>query len=186
MATELKRNQFKEIVECIFNRWSALKLAVEHGMAKNGLQTALDFVDYVTDSCVLTNSKVSEEDLMDLLEDILDQEFDTVCQDQSTKEISNILLRYLELLNSGQLELIKSELTALSPCNNWIVKGNKINIIKDPEDDSSSGSDDEDMESDSTNNKDSNGPSTSGSTMQVEEEDVDPGWTIVKKGKRKN
>ena len=29
-------------------------------------------------------------------------------------------------------------------------------------------------------------PSTSGSTMQVEEEDLDPGWTIVKKGKRKN
>jgi hypothetical protein len=38
MSTELRRNQFKEIVECIFNRWSALKLAVEHGMAKNGLQ----------------------------------------------------------------------------------------------------------------------------------------------------
>lgn len=36
--TELRRSQFKEIVEQIFNRWSALKLAVEHGMAKNGLQ----------------------------------------------------------------------------------------------------------------------------------------------------
>lgn len=36
--TELRKNQFKEIVEHIFNRWSALKLAVEHGMAKNGLQ----------------------------------------------------------------------------------------------------------------------------------------------------
>ena len=125
---------------------------------------------------------------MDLLEDILDQEFDTICEDQSTKEISNILLRYLELLNSGQLELIKSELSALPPCNNWIVKGNKINIVKDPEDDSSSGSDDDDeeMESDNTNHTVQNGPSTSGSTMQVEEEDVDPGWTVVKKGKRKN
>lgn len=125
---------------------------------------------------------------MDLIEDILDQEFDTICEDQSTKEISNILLRYLELLNSGQLELIKSELSTLAPCSNWIVKGNKINIVQDPDDDDSSGSDDEEMESDSTNNiANSNiGPSTSGSTMQVEEEDVDPGWTVVKKGKRKN
>lgn len=145
-------------------------------------------MDYVTDSCVLTNSKIGEEDLMDLIEDILDQEFDTICEDQSTKEISNILLRYLELLNSGQLELIKSELSALAPCSNWIVKGNKINIVQDPDDDDSSGSDDEKMESDNTNNiAHSNiGPSTSGSTMQVEEEDVDPGWTVVKKGKRKN
>jgi hypothetical protein len=29
---------FREIVENIFNRWTALKLAVEHGMAKNGVQ----------------------------------------------------------------------------------------------------------------------------------------------------
>lgn len=36
------RPYFKEIVENIFNRWSALKLAVEHGMAgHNGLQVNL-------------------------------------------------------------------------------------------------------------------------------------------------
>ena len=123
---------------------------------------------------------------MDLLEDIMDQEFDTICEDESTKEISRILLRYLELLNSGQIELIKSELFALPPCNSWIVKGNKINIV---EDDDSSDSNDEEMESEATNNvvnHNEMGPSTSGSTMQVEEEDVDPGWTVVKKGKRKN
>jgi hypothetical protein len=31
-------NNFREIIEDIFNRWTALKLAVEHGMAKNGVQ----------------------------------------------------------------------------------------------------------------------------------------------------
>lgn len=36
------RPYFKEIVENIFNRWTALKLAVEHGMAgHNGLQVKL-------------------------------------------------------------------------------------------------------------------------------------------------
>lgn len=36
------RPYFKEIVENIFNRWSALKLAVEHGMAgHNGLQVQI-------------------------------------------------------------------------------------------------------------------------------------------------
>lgn len=37
MSMDLK-NCFREIVENIFNRWTALKLAVEHGMAKNGIQ----------------------------------------------------------------------------------------------------------------------------------------------------
>lgn len=38
MNAEVRKSQFKEVVENIFNRWSSLKLAVEHGMAKNGLQ----------------------------------------------------------------------------------------------------------------------------------------------------
>lgn len=32
---------FREIVENVFNRWTGLKLAVEHGMAKNGVQVKL-------------------------------------------------------------------------------------------------------------------------------------------------
>lgn len=41
MSTDIKP-YFKEIVENIFNRWTALKLAVEHGMAgQNGLQVKL-------------------------------------------------------------------------------------------------------------------------------------------------
>lgn len=42
MSVELK-SYFKEIVESIFNRWTALKLAVEHGMGgQNGLQVSLN------------------------------------------------------------------------------------------------------------------------------------------------
>lgn len=134
---------------------------------------------------MLGNTKVSEEDLNDLLEDILDQEFDTICEDESTKEVSRILLKYLELINSGQVEVIKSELSKLPPCNSWIVKGSKINIIRDAE---SSSSDESDEEMDTYNAPQQNHsvPSTSGSTMRVQEEDLDPGWTVVKKGKRRN
>ena len=43
------RPYFKEIVENIFNRWSALKLAVEHGMAgHNGLQVFNTFYNIVS------------------------------------------------------------------------------------------------------------------------------------------
>lgn len=42
MSLELKP-YFREIVENIFNRWTALKLAVEHGMGgQNGLQVIVN------------------------------------------------------------------------------------------------------------------------------------------------
>jgi pre-rRNA-processing protein TSR2 len=145
-------------------------------------------VNYVTDCC-LTNAKVDEDNLIELLEDIMDQEFDTICDDNSIKEISNLLIRYLKMLRDGQLEQIKLELSPLSVCDMWIVPGRKINFVTKPDDGSSTdeGSDDE-MEVGTeiaSSIKNVTSPSTSGSTMHVEEEDIDPGWTKVKGKKRK-
>ena len=128
---------------------------------------------------------------MDLLEEIMDQECDTILEDESIKEISVLLLRFLEMLKNNQLEAIQSELLRLLPCDQWITPGRKINIIS-PASDCSSDEDAEEMD-DKTNThslsvmNNSTSPSTSGSTMQVMEEDeVDPGWTVVQKGKRRN
>lgn len=54
MSAELKPF-FKDIVENIFNRWTALRLAVEHGMAgQNGLQVI--FLPRVVISKLFTHS----------------------------------------------------------------------------------------------------------------------------------
>lgn len=131
----------------------------------------------------MSNPKVSEEEIVDLLEDIMDQEFDTICDDNSIKEISGYLVKYLQMLLSRRVDDIRSELSLLPPCEKWIVQGRRINFVTKPDDESSSDDDDEEMESDVIDNTTS--PSTSGSTMQVEVEDIDPGWTIVKGKKRK-
>jgi pre-rRNA-processing protein TSR2 len=141
-------------------------------------------VNYVSESCT-SNPNVSESDLVDLLEDIMDEEFDTVCDDGSTKEISLVLVKYLRMLQQGKIEDIKQELNNLGPCQIWIRPGHRINYIKSPDSDSSSESDEE-MDVPSENQV--TGPSTSGSTIPMEEEDmaeVDPGWTVVKTKKRK-
>jgi pre-rRNA-processing protein TSR2 len=150
-------------------------------------QSAIELVNYINECC-LTNPKVDEENLQDLLEDIMDQEFHTVCDDNSPKEISMYLIKYLNMLKNGQMEQIRGELSQLPPCEIWIVAGRKINFVSKLEDESSSDDDDddEDMEtSDVKISKTSAAPSTSGSTMQVMEEDVDPGWTVVKTKKKK-
>lgn len=46
------RNSFKEVVSSMFNRWTALRLAVEHGMAgQNGLQVCSNNSDSTAWQC---------------------------------------------------------------------------------------------------------------------------------------
>lgn len=49
MAAEL-RSKYRSIVEEMFNRWTALRLAVEHGMhvENNGLQASSQFNNFLT------------------------------------------------------------------------------------------------------------------------------------------
>lgn len=136
----------------------------------------------------MTNAKVDEEDMIDLMEDIMDQEFTTICDDNSIKEISSLLIKYLNMLKNTQMEQIRLELSQLPPCQMWIVQGYKVNFVSKPDDESSTDEDDDDEMEGATITDNTTAPSTSGSTMQVEEEDVDPGWTVVKgsKGKKRN
>lgn len=121
---------------------------------------------------------------MDLLEDIMDEQFDTVCEDESIKEVSSVLIKYFDMAKNGSIDAVRSELAQLPPCNIWITKSFQVQRVQD---DSSSSDDDDEMTVDNhvgtpTNN--SMVPSTSGGTMDFEEEDPDPGWTLVKKGKK--
>lgn len=92
------------------------------------------------------------------------------------------------MLKSGNMEQIRVELSQLPPCDMWIVQGRQIKFISKPDDDSSSSEDEDEAMDDGgmTITENHSAPSTSGSTMQVEEEDIDPGWTRVGgKGKKK-
>lgn len=119
----------------------------------------------------------------------MDQEFHTICDDNSIKEISIHLVKYLKMLREGNLEQIRAEISLLPPCDMWIVQGKQINFVSSPDDESSSEDDDEDDQEmgncSMAVSENTTAPSTSGSTMQMEEEDVDPGWTVVKQKKRK-
>ena len=121
------------------------------------------------------------------MEDIMDQEFNSICDDNSIKEIAGYLVKYLKMLREGQIEQIRAELSQLPPCEMWIVQGRRINFVSKPDDESSSDEDDDDEMCDIgiKISENTTAPSTSGSTMQVEEEDVDPGWTVVKTHKKK-
>jgi pre-rRNA-processing protein TSR2 len=139
-------------------------------------QTAIEIMNYVTDYCI-KNSELHSDEIKELLEDIMDQEFNTICEDDSTNEISIHLMKFLQMLKEGRIQDVHTELLKLPACVMWIKKGNKITYVP-VDDDSDSSFDYDDSVAQNTQ-----GPSTSGSTTQMMEEDVDPGWTVVR-GKR--
>ncbi|XP_058451990.1 uncharacterized protein LOC131430796 [Malaya genurostris] len=184
------QGHFKEVVENIFNRWTALRLAVEHGMGGSlGVNTAIEIIDYIT--CFCTENKIDSHDLREVLEEIMDQEFETICEDESIDEISEILIRYLCLLKENKIEQVKTELSRLGPCEIWIKSGNRIQARTL---DDSSGSEDEEMDYQDQDMEplamigalgSSSTPSTHGSTSDFLEEDTEPGWTQVRNRRRK-
>ncbi|XP_055550641.1 uncharacterized protein LOC129733096 [Wyeomyia smithii] len=186
--------QFKEVVENILNRWTALRLAVEHGMGGAlGVNTAIEIIDYITCYCT-ENKKVDSCDLRDILEEIMDQEFQTICEDESIDEISDILIKHLNLLKEGKTEHVNAELSRLGSCEIWIRSDNRIKM--QPMDDSSESDEDDDndldqdMEIEPVSSARSSGgesltPSTQGSTSGFLEEEMEPGWTQVRNRRRR-
>ncbi|CAG9108317.1 unnamed protein product [Plutella xylostella] len=112
-------DDFKPIVDVVLNNWTALQLAVEHGMgAPGGKETAQLMSVYVARYCV--ENIVDVEDLEEVLEDLMDEEFETVCHDHSPREIATLLMKFLDLLKKGQNEEVLAQMAALPPCRMWL------------------------------------------------------------------
>uniref|UniRef100_A0A182NQX5 Pre-rRNA-processing protein TSR2 homolog n=1 Tax=Anopheles dirus TaxID=7168 RepID=A0A182NQX5_9DIPT len=190
MSAPTLQGVFRVVVENVLNRWTALRLAVEHGMGGPlGLNTAIELIDYVTSYCT-ENKNVDAIDLREVLEEIMDQEFETICEDDSIHEVSGILIKYLRMLKEGKMEEVRAGIDQMVPCEMWIVSGSKIKYQR--MDDSSESDDDaddqEEMEVEpavSQNKSAEVNPSTCGSSTKFVEENADPGWTQVRGRRRR-
>ncbi|XP_017038148.1 pre-rRNA-processing protein TSR2 homolog [Drosophila kikkawai] len=188
--TEFQKN-FRLIVEKIFNHWQNLRLAVEHGMGgRNGQQVAIEIMDYTYQYCV-ANENITQGELQEVLEELMDQEFNTLCDDNSIPEICRNLLRYKQLAQQNQYPQIEAELSKLPAGKEWLRPDVKITYTP-VEGDSSSDDDDDDMEDDDEDEDDDmeeEAPSSSGrmtrsqARKQKAEEFVEPedGWTTVRR-----
>lgn len=140
--------------------------------------------------CIQNEMKLDRDDLCDLMEGVLDEDFNTICEDNSTREISMLLVRYLKMCREERLADIEAELSQLPPLKaRWLQPGHVVQYASRM--DSSSDEEEEEDGQDPLNNgvrvrevAEPVMPSSSGSTMDVMEEDSD--WQVVKtKGRRK-
>ncbi|KAL4707162.1 hypothetical protein ACJJTC_018897 [Scirpophaga incertulas] len=180
-------DQFKPVVDLLLNNWTALQLAVEHGMgAPGGEKTAQLMSVYIARYCV--ENIVDVLDLAEVLEDLMDEEFDTVCHDNSPKEIASHLLMFLSLLKEGRNDELQARIEAMPKCQKWLSQPIHDSVPPqchgNPDDDTTSSSGEEDDPNSEQMNDAT--PSTSNNyEPQPMEEDIEPGWTIVKTRRKK-
>ncbi|KAH8404270.1 hypothetical protein KR215_003309 [Drosophila sulfurigaster] len=186
------RNNFRLIVERIFNNWQNLRLAVEHGMGgRNGQQVAIEIMEYTFEYCV-GNENITEGELQDVIEELMDQEFNTLCDDHSIPEICRNLLRYKQMAKASQYPQIEAELSRLPQGKDWLRPDVKITYTPIEGDSSSDEDMDEDDEGDDAMNGEdseeeaatSSGRVTRSQTRkQQAAEFVEPeeGWTTVRR-----
>ncbi|XP_053659601.1 uncharacterized protein LOC128708647 [Anopheles marshallii] len=189
MSSKALQGVFRVVVENVLNRWTALRLAVEHGMGGPlGLNTAIELIEYVTSYCT-ENKNVDAIDLREVLEEIMDQEFETICEDDSIQEVSGVLIKHLKMLKEGKEEEVRAEIAMMVPCEMWIMSGSKIKYHPaDSSDSEEDINDQEDMEVEPASAVDVSSevsPSTGGSSTKFIEEPIDPGWTQVRGRRRR-
>jgi len=101
--------EFKMILQRVFNNWMALRLAVENGMGgRNGQKTAIEVMNYVHQYCIV-NENISQSELEGIIEEILDEEFNTVCEDSSVTEVASILIKSLQHIKTGNIDKLKEK-----------------------------------------------------------------------------
>lgn len=146
-------------------------------------------MNYTYEYCV-GNENITQGELQEVIEELMDQEFDTICEDGSVSEICKHLLRYKQMSLMNQYAEIEIELSKLPSGKEWLRPDIKITYTAIPgESSSEDGSESED--SDTMDIEDDGKPSSSRMTRsqvrkQMEDDFVEPedGWTTVR-NKRK-
>ena len=156
---------FRNVVETVFSTWTALRLAVQHGMGgQQGREMALEFVNQVAD--LFCKYDVGAEEVADFLADFMDKEFQTVCEDNSPDEVAIVLWQFYQHCKAGRHDLVSIELSKFPKCEMWLCK--PVHPVR---------SDEEAMDTADT--------VTSERSSNIVVEEHDPEWTEVRSRRKK-
>ncbi|CAF0880361.1 unnamed protein product [Adineta steineri] len=167
------------IIRSVFSRWTALQLAVSHSMGGPESEAKYEAFIEAFGQHLIRNIRPSlsissmEQDIQEYLDEILDEEFNTVLDDGSSTELSQVFVRYIQLIQQGKLADVQQELQlqhSVTPAMQMSVRN------KTEDDGSSSSSSDDNDDGDDDDMKEE--PSTNEPKSQAMDVDED-GWTTV-------
>ncbi|XP_058798678.1 pre-rRNA-processing protein TSR2 homolog isoform X1 [Phymastichus coffea] len=115
--TENQTTSFS-IIQRIFSNWTALRMTVEHG--NGSIDAAHSFCEYI-DKTLSMNEKLHYTDISEVLEDVLDEDFNTRVEDDSEKEVARDILRFHNYITTNDMVTLTNELQKLPPLQPWII-----------------------------------------------------------------
>ncbi|XP_075232852.1 pre-rRNA-processing protein TSR2 homolog [Lycorma delicatula] len=169
--------KLKEVTGIIFNNWYALKIVLEHGQGgPRGVQNCKiqNFLSSIT-SMVTSSKDNNLNDISDFIYDFMDDEFDTVLEDDSHLQVAKEICDLYKLLLTGNSLDVNNRIGNL-PNKNSILTCNFNTVLNQNQVKDSSSDDDDDC---------GDGCSGNNNDISMEQDDVDPGWTVVKHNRRK-
>ncbi|XP_046679708.1 pre-rRNA-processing protein TSR2 homolog [Homalodisca vitripennis] len=124
---------FANIVGIVFNNWTAMKLAVEHGMAGPPASTRQKLAATVETAAELLYSGTADwGELSDFLAETMDSEFSTVLEDGSSDSVASHLCQLYRMFSSGDVQSLVLALEPL-PCKSPIHLGPQPELRPSPE-----------------------------------------------------
>lgn len=109
--TEKGSEIFRKAVGHLINDWPSLDLAIENGM---GGSEAREKRDWMSKTIAETMLKGKDLDVQAFLEDILDQEFDTIIEDGSLEYTSSWIEKFYKDCLQGKEEDVLCAITQAS------------------------------------------------------------------------
>lgn len=181
---------FKEAASCVFDRWTALQLAIDHQMA--GVSTrerSQELLEHLSDFFQQYGTEVMDHEIAENLKDFFDQVFNAELDDGSPEQIGKTMVRlYREVVVEGKTEEVEAMKEKARQQHGRAAAAS----VKANGDDSS---DDEDGEDESTNAEPMDVDEESRPALQNEPQNRRPepiidddGFELVqsKKGRRRN
>ncbi|GBP06270.1 hypothetical protein EVAR_72813_1 [Eumeta japonica] len=150
----------------------------------------MDIMNYTYEFCI-NEDNITQGELKDVIEELMDQELNTICEDGSVSEICKHLLRYKEMSLLGQYAMIEEELNKLQG-KDWLRPDVKLTYTPSDGDSSSesrsesdnSDIDDELMDFESNQQSGSECKGIQSNKQNADTVQSEDGWTTVRNKKR--
>lgn len=118
---------FLSVTQRIFSNWTALRMAVEHGMGAK--ERAVDFCPYITEVMYM-NEGLNSSEIASELEDYMDEHFNTELEDNSAIQVAEELLKFYRYSIENNANVLATELEKVPPLQSWLVTSEPVRKVE--------------------------------------------------------
>eukprot|EP01041_Mallomonas_annulata_P009795 gene9795-20383_t len=166
---------FKEGLGSVFRQWTALELAVDQRWGGSNSSDKANELMNKTLELFSPSKKTYKDEIVLLLEDYMEIEFNTICEDESAAEVAELLLLMWRQCGVGDFSLVTNALAR--EFSRHEVLSRSQGMVADG---------DSDSDDDETEDMDSTMMTTDDKVEVPDVPKVDPdGWETVARGKKK-